>query len=146
MTAPDASIRIGYDERAAAQQALDVHMTAGRLDPDEYADRFAAAGVARTQAELDALFTDLPEPHPARPSAPPPGAPRGPNARWREWERYVPASSIGRVVAVVAVTVVVLSLLPFAAAALVLYFVVFPRLLWRGPMWGSPHYRRDCRR
>lgn len=152
MTAPDPHIRIGYDERGAAQEALDVHMTAGRLDADEYADRFATAGVARTQAELDALFTDLPEPHPARASAPPPAAPRGPAGRWREWERYVPASMVGRIVVTVAVSLLALSLLPFAAAAVVLYFVVFPRLLrggrWAGPgrMWAGPHHGREsCR-
>lgn len=61
-------IRIGNDEREAAQKALDVHMTAGRLDPEEFGDRFARAGVAQTRADLDVLFTDLPEPH-ARPAA-----------------------------------------------------------------------------
>lgn len=63
-----APVRIGNDDRNAAQQALDEHMTAGRLDPDEYGDRVARASVARTRAELDALFTDLPEPH-GRPAA-----------------------------------------------------------------------------
>jgi uncharacterized protein DUF1707 len=57
-------IRIGNDERAAATQALDEHLSAGRLEPDEYGDRVAAASVARTREELEALFVDLPEPHP----------------------------------------------------------------------------------
>ncbi len=58
-----AQIRIGYDERSSAQHALEAHLAAGRLELDEYADRFAIAGLARTRDELDALFTDLPEPH-----------------------------------------------------------------------------------
>ena len=45
-------------------QALDEHMSAGRLDPDEYGQRVAQASVARTRAGLDELFTDLPAPHP----------------------------------------------------------------------------------
>jgi DUF1707 SHOCT-like domain len=56
-------IRIGTDERAAALQALDEHLSAGRLEPDEYGDRVAAASVARTREQLEALFVDLPEPH-----------------------------------------------------------------------------------
>jgi hypothetical protein len=61
-------IRIGNDERAAALQALDEHLSAGRLEPDEYGDRVAAASVARTREQLEALFVDLPEPH-LRPGA-----------------------------------------------------------------------------
>lgn len=62
-------IRIGTDERDAAMHALDAHLNAGRLDPDEYGDRMAKVSVARTRDDLDALFTDLPEPH-AFPDAP----------------------------------------------------------------------------
>ena len=56
-------IRIGNDERAAALQALDEHLSAGRLETDEYGDRVAKASVARTREELEVLFVDLPEPH-----------------------------------------------------------------------------------
>ena len=57
-------IRIGNDERAAAMQALDEHLSAGRLEPDEYGDRVTKVSVARTREELEVLFVDLPEPHP----------------------------------------------------------------------------------
>jgi len=53
-------IRIGNAERDAAMRALDEHLSAGRLDLDEYGERYARATVARTQDELAALFTDLP--------------------------------------------------------------------------------------
>jgi uncharacterized protein DUF1707 len=57
-------IRIGNDERDAAMGALDAHLTAGRLDPDEYGDRVAKVSVARTRDQLEALFVDPPAPHP----------------------------------------------------------------------------------
>ena len=55
--------RIGNAERQQAMDALDVHMSAGRLDPDEYGERVGRASVARTTADLEPLFADLPAPH-----------------------------------------------------------------------------------
>ncbi len=49
--------------------ALDEHLREGRLDPTEYGERSAVAANARFRSELDALFTDLPAPHPAYPAA-----------------------------------------------------------------------------
>ncbi|MCD2197408.1 DUF1707 domain-containing protein [Actinomycetospora endophytica] len=63
-------LRIGTRERELAMAALDEHLRDGRLDPTEYAERSAVASNARFRSELDALFTDLPDPHPAFPSAP----------------------------------------------------------------------------
>jgi hypothetical protein len=63
MSTPD-EIRIGSTDREAAQNALQRHLTEGRLDLDEYGERSMRAAQARTRAELAALFTDLPEPHP----------------------------------------------------------------------------------
>jgi hypothetical protein len=57
-------IRIGDNERTGAMQALDAHLSAGRLDPDEYGDRVAKVSAARTREDLEVLFVDLPEPHP----------------------------------------------------------------------------------
>ncbi len=55
-------VRIGNAEREAATAELGRHLEAGRLDPDEYADRVTRASAARTQGELDPLFSDLPRP------------------------------------------------------------------------------------
>lgn len=85
---PGPNIRIGNDERDAAIRALDEHLSAGRLDPDEYGDRVARASVARTFADLEPLFSDLPDPRPRPPShgptvvltKPAPGASGGENA------------------------------------------------------------------
>jgi hypothetical protein len=55
------SVRIGTPERDAAVAALDAHWHAGRLDPGEHERRITLAKAARTRAELDALFADLPD-------------------------------------------------------------------------------------
>lgn len=44
--------------------ALDTHLEAGRLDPEEYGERSARVTAARTAEDLEPLFADLPEPHP----------------------------------------------------------------------------------
>ncbi|WNV90664.1 DUF1707 domain-containing protein [Umezawaea sp. Da 62-37] len=74
MSKPD--IRIGDTEREEALKALGEHMSAGRLELDEYGDRTAMVTTAKTRRDLLALFADLPEPHPrfgevARPAAAP---------------------------------------------------------------------------
>jgi hypothetical protein len=68
-------LRVGNVERNAAMKALDAHLEAGRLGVEEYGERSAKAAGATTVDELEDLFTDLPEPHPALPgSAPAPVA------------------------------------------------------------------------
>jgi uncharacterized protein DUF1707 len=64
-----AELRIGTRERELAMGALDEHLREGRLDPTEYGERSAIAANARYRSEIDALFTDLPAPHPAFPAA-----------------------------------------------------------------------------
>jgi hypothetical protein len=67
----EGKLRIGTAERKAAAAALNAHLEAGRLGVEEYADRSAVAANAVTADELSALFTDLPEPHPALPGTAP---------------------------------------------------------------------------
>ncbi len=57
-------LRVGTAERESAMKALDEHLSAGRLDVQEYADRSAAASNAVVAEDLNKLFTDLPYPHP----------------------------------------------------------------------------------
>ena len=57
----DSGQRIGTVEREAAISALNQHWQAGRLDPAEHERRTTAAYAAVTQADLDALFSDLPQ-------------------------------------------------------------------------------------
>jgi len=63
---PD-SLRISAAERDAAVAAIGEHLTAGRLELDEYERRVNAATQARTYADLRPLFVDLPQPHPPPP-------------------------------------------------------------------------------
>lgn len=55
-----ANLRVGDAERNAAASALGEHFAAGRLDRSEFDDRLERALRARTGAELDRLFADLP--------------------------------------------------------------------------------------
>ena len=48
-------LRVSTAERASAMKALDEHLAAGRLDPQEYADRSAAAAEARVAEDLAAM-------------------------------------------------------------------------------------------
>ncbi|WP_216214105.1 DUF1707 SHOCT-like domain-containing protein [Amycolatopsis aidingensis] len=64
-------LRIGDAERESAMQALGEHLSAGRLDVDEYGERSARVTMAKTAGELGTIFADLPAPHPGRPA---PGA------------------------------------------------------------------------
>jgi hypothetical protein len=60
---PGGSIRIGDSEREDAVKRLGEHYEAGRLSADEHSERVEQALRARTGADLDALFTDLPGAH-----------------------------------------------------------------------------------
>ena len=53
-------VRIGDAERERAQATLGDHYAAGRLDHDEYSERLDRIWDARTRAELDPVFADLP--------------------------------------------------------------------------------------
>lgn len=58
-------IRVSDTEREDALGKLGEHMSAGRLDIDEYGERTAKVATAKTRGELLSLFGDLPEPKPA---------------------------------------------------------------------------------
>jgi TM2 domain-containing membrane protein YozV len=68
---PGRQIRVGTAEREAAIKSLGEHLSTGHLELAEYTQRVDRAAAARTVAELDTLFVDLPAPH-YRP-LPPPG-------------------------------------------------------------------------
>ena len=62
-------VRIGDADREQALTALGEHLSAGRLDVDEYGERSARVTAAKTRRELTDVFADLPELRP-RPGAP----------------------------------------------------------------------------
>lgn len=53
-------LRVGDQEREHAVSALGEHYANGRLSRAEHAERLDAAWSARTRADLDLLFRDLP--------------------------------------------------------------------------------------
>jgi hypothetical protein len=56
--------RVGTADRDEAIERLGEHWQAGRLDPGEHELRVTRAKASVTQADLDALFVDLPKPGP----------------------------------------------------------------------------------
>jgi DNA-binding CsgD family transcriptional regulator len=58
--------RLSDTDRAGAVARLRRHEAAGRLTADETRDRSAAVASARTRADLDRIFADLPAEHPLR--------------------------------------------------------------------------------
>ncbi|MEV6243509.1 DUF1707 domain-containing protein [Lentzea sp. NPDC051838] len=93
MSDPTRDIRIGDTERNQALQVLGEHMSAGRIDIDEYGERSAKISTAKTRGELMALFYDLPDPRPqfAAPMAMYP-EPARPARRWEA--NVVPVAGI----------------------------------------------------
>jgi hypothetical protein len=57
-------VRVDNAERDAAATRLGAHLTAGRLEWDEYDQRLQAAYAAKTRGDLARLFTDLPDEQP----------------------------------------------------------------------------------
>lgn len=57
-------MRVGSSDRTNAKEALDAHLAAGRLDAGEHERRICIAEGAHARDELEALFNDLPTPHP----------------------------------------------------------------------------------
>jgi hypothetical protein len=55
-----ADLRIGTAERDQAATALGEHYSAGRLSTEEFDERVRLAYQARTRADLEPLFADLP--------------------------------------------------------------------------------------
>lgn len=62
--------RIGDAERDRAADYLREHMSVGRLTQEEFDERLTAALQARTAADLEPLFSDLPAPKPGQEIAP----------------------------------------------------------------------------
>lgn len=63
-------LRIGDNERDEAVAMLQEHHAVGRLDSLEFNERMEKVLSARTQADINKLFHDLPEPRPATSSQP----------------------------------------------------------------------------
>jgi hypothetical protein len=110
---PRSDLRIGDAERERAASRLADHYVEGRLDREEHAERLDRIWAARTHADLEPVFADLPG-HPTLA----PAAPARPVSQ-RRLPR-LPAPLL--VLLVVVGTVAVLTNLPVILAGLAVWF------------------------
>ena len=61
-------IRIGDEERNKAVALLSDHLAEGRLTQSEFNDRLGLVLSAKTAADIEPVFADLPGPNPGRPA------------------------------------------------------------------------------
>lgn len=138
-------IRISDSEREDALGKLGEHMSAGRLDIDEYGERSAKVATAKTRGELLDLFGDLPEPKPTF------GQPRAGVAAPRERtfaEKYVPVAAPIAAVLLVAGVFIVLKIgffVPFLFLFLILNHRRGPGNRWDGRGRNRPRGMRHER-
>lgn len=149
---PSPQLRISDQNRESALTALGEHMSAGRIDIDEYGERSARITAAKTRGDLGEIFADLPAPHPryddvpqavaapepAKTAEPEPRRPSAP-AGWTGPQRFVAAF---------------LPLIWIATIALIATGVVHGTLIlipiglsmFGRAMWGHGDDHRDRRR
>jgi hypothetical protein len=128
------SVRIGTAEREAAASALSEHFAAGRLDQDELEERLDRAYAAKTAADLEPLFQDLPRPaSPVTASEP----------DWSAASRRSAGRSalLIAVLAFAVVWLVVVKIPPFFLIPLVWIFLARGHRGRRGGPWGAPSHR-----
>ncbi len=136
-------IRVSDTEREDALGKLGEHMSAGRLDLEEYGERTAQVTAAKTRGELLDLFGDLPEPRPAfgRPAPPPvPAAARQPSLGHKVAPVLIPIAAV-----VLALGLIFLVKLPFIFL-LPFIFIAASGSRWRGyDQRRREQYRREAR-
>jgi len=116
-------LRIGDAERDRAAAELGEHFALGRIDDDEHGERLDAVWTARTQADLDVLFADLPPLHPQAPVSRGGRGGRPPEPHGRSGWRAVPFVPILVVLGVLTV----LTHIPFVLIALVVGVVLWSK-------------------
>jgi hypothetical protein len=137
-----ANIRIGDAERTSALDALGEHLSSGRIDLDEFGTRSAQVTQARTVADLRALFTDLPAPHPTLPGPAPvirqaaQPVPSAPSTPARPEGSQSPAQ---RVAAAAIAISGILALVLFIFVHIPWYIFLLPAVLWAitSAVWGN---------
>lgn len=117
-------MRIGDTEREVAISALGEHMSAGRLDIDEYGERSAQVTAAKTRGEVAALFSDLPEPRPTFGDGPAASAPPLSTPAPAPPRRMANQST--KVLAGLLPVVVIAAIVLFAATHIGIWFLLIP--------------------
>jgi hypothetical protein len=139
----DRSLRAANADRDAIGDILRRQHVAGRLDTDEFAERYGRSLQAKTYAELDELIADLPadaEPVAAgAASGGSPGGVRTDNRNWRAdapWGGWLPRPVPVFIWLAVVVVIAVASGGRLLWVAFPLFFFVVRPLLWRSGWWG----------
>jgi len=114
----DEQLRIGDAEREHATAALGEHFAQGRITADEHAERLDQIWAARTRADLQPVFRDLPDPTRRTP----------PDTRSRRHQagRGGPPRLFFAVLAVL-IVLTALTHLPFVVAGVLVAIFVFSR-------------------
>ncbi|WP_410607681.1 DUF1707 domain-containing protein [Amycolatopsis sp. lyj-109] len=149
---PSPQLRISDQNRESALSALGEHMTAGRIDIDEYGERSARITAAKTRGELSEIFADLPAPHPryedvpqavAAPepaaAAPEPARPRTPD-NWSPPQRFVAA--IVPLAFIAAIALIASGVLAWPIIFVPIGLTVFGKSMW-GHDWNHDQRHRD---
>ncbi|MDS0135202.1 MULTISPECIES: DUF1707 SHOCT-like domain-containing protein [unclassified Amycolatopsis] len=151
---PSPQLRISDQNRESALSALGEHMSAGRIDIDEYGERSARITAAKTRGELAEIFADLPAPHPryedvpqavAAPepaAAPPePARPRTPD-NWSPPQRFLAA--IVPLAFIAAIALIATGTLAWPIIFVPIGLTVFGKSMW-GHDWNHDQHHRDRR-
>ena len=85
--ASDQHMRVSDAERQAVADRLAEHFSSGRLDQEEFDERVSRAMSAKTRADLNGLFDDLPESGRPAQGLPETGAPAGVCAQQRRFRQ-----------------------------------------------------------
>lgn len=121
-------LRIGDAEREVAAAALGEHYAQGRITADEHTERLDQVWAARTRAELQPVFRDLPDPSRRTPS------PVTRSGRARGPRRDLPGPLF--VVLAVLIVLTLVTHLPFVVAGVLVAVLVVSR---RRHRFGPPH-------
>lgn len=149
---PSPQLRISDQNRESALTALGEHMTAGRIDIDEYGERSARITAAKTRGELSEIFADLPSPHPHYDEAPQAAVaasepekqpvPRrsGSPENWSPAQRFVAA--IVPLAFLAAVALIATGTLAWPIIFVPIGLTVFGKSMW-GHEWNHNHDHHD---
>ena len=151
---PSPQLRISDQNRESALSALGEHMTAGRIDIDEYGERSARITAAKTRGELGEIFADLPTPHPRyedvlqaavatpKPAAEPAPRPSGTPENWSPPQRFL--AGIVPLAFIAAIALIATGTLAWPIIFVPIGLTVFGKSMW-GHDWNHDQRHRDRR-